>query len=154
MRIAHQRVVASYQRGLPYFDFPGERVEIPYEHGLNMYGILRKPWHHPNPPVVILMPGLDSVKEELHEYGNDMLRCGMAVLAIDGLGQGELEFDCALRHDYEVPIGYAIDYLESRNDVDATHVWTHGGESWWLLCATCRSLRTTRQSRHLSCWGL
>lgn len=122
LRIAHQRVVAAYQRGLPYFDFPGERVTIPYEHGLNIYGILRKPWHHPKPPVVILMPGLDSVKEELHEYGNDLLKRGLAVLAIDGPGQGELEFDCALRHDSEVPIGYAINYLESRHDVDATRL--------------------------------
>jgi 2,6-dihydroxypseudooxynicotine hydrolase len=126
LRIAHQHVVDAYQRGLPYFDFPGERVAIPYEHGLNMYGILRKPWHHPKPPIVILLPGLDSVKEELHEYGNDMLRRGLAVLAIDGPGQGEMEFDCALRHDYEVPIGYAIDYLESRHDVDATRVGIMG----------------------------
>ncbi|HEY0755325.1 MAG TPA: alpha/beta hydrolase [Ktedonobacteraceae bacterium] len=122
LRTAHQRVVASYQRGLPYFDFPGERVTIPYEKGLNMYGILRKPWHHPGPPIVILMPGLDSVKEELHEYGNDMLRRGMAVLAIDGPGQGEMEFACPLRHDYEVPIGHAIDYLESRHDLDTSRI--------------------------------
>lgn len=126
LRSAHRYVVESYQRGLPYFDFPGERVTIPYENGLNMYGILRKPWHTPRPPVVILMPGLDSVKEELHEYGNDMLRRGLAVLAIDGPGQGELEFDCPLRYDYEVPIGYAIDYLESRHDVDTTRVGLMG----------------------------
>jgi 2,6-dihydroxypseudooxynicotine hydrolase len=72
--------------------------------------------------VVILAPGLDSVKEELHRYGNDMLRRGLAVLAMDGPGQGELEFDFPLRPDYEVPIGYVVDYLESRSDVDAKRV--------------------------------
>lgn len=91
-----------------------------------MYGILRKPWHTPRPPQVILVPGLDSVKEELHSYGDDFLRRGMAVLAIDGPGQGEMEFEHPLRHDYEVPIKYAIDYLESRPDVDAHRVGLMG----------------------------
>ena len=126
LRVAHEHVVRDYQRALPYFDFPGERVAIPYEDGATMYGILRKPWHTPKPPVVILVPGLDSVKEELHAYGDDFLRRGMAVLAIDGPGQGEMEFEFPLRHDYEVPIKYAIDYLEGRVDVDAQRVGLMG----------------------------
>jgi 2,6-dihydroxypseudooxynicotine hydrolase len=117
LRVAHEHVVNNYQRALPFFDFPGEHVAIPYERGAMMYGVLRKPWHTPKPPVVILVPGLDSVKEELHMYGDDFLRRGMAVLAIDGPGQGEMEFEYPLRHDYEVPIKHAIDYLESRPDV-------------------------------------
>src|SRR6266849_3618281 len=126
LRRAHEHVVSAYKKALPYFDFPGEHVGIPYEGGATMYGILRKPWHTPRPPVVILVPGLDSVKEELHNYGDDFLRRGMAVLAIDGPGQGEMEFEYPLRHDYEVPIRYAIDYLESRPDVDAKRVGLMG----------------------------
>src|SRR6185437_1055513 len=30
---AHKRVAETYQKGLPYYDFPGERVAIPYEAG-------------------------------------------------------------------------------------------------------------------------
>lgn len=126
LRTAHDHVVSSYKRALPYFDFPGEHVAISYEGGATMCGILRKPWHTPRPPVVILVPGLDSVKEELHYYGDDFLRRGMAVLAIDGPGQGEMEFDHPMRHDYEVPARYAIDYLESRSDVDAKRVGMMG----------------------------
>jgi len=126
LRAAHEHVVRTYQKALPYFDFPGERVAIPYEDGNTMYGILRKPWHTPRPPVVILLPGLDSVKEELHNYGDDFLKRGLAVLAIDGPGQGEMEFDHPLRHDAEVPLRYAIDYLEQRSDVDATRVGIMG----------------------------
>jgi dipeptidyl aminopeptidase/acylaminoacyl peptidase len=126
LRAAHEHVVRDYQRGLPYFAFPGEHVAIPYENGATMYGVLRKPWHTPKPPVVILVPGLDSVKEELHIYGNDFLRRGMAVLAIDGPGQGEMEFAYPLRYDYEVPIKHAIDYLETRPDVDASRVGLMG----------------------------
>src|SRR5205807_3281310 len=76
--------------------------------------------------MVILVPGLDSVKEELHSYGDDFLRRGMAVLAIDGPGQGEMEFQHSMRFDYEVPAGYVIDYLESRPDVDASRVGLMG----------------------------
>src|SRR5215467_3969464 len=126
LRTAHDHVVQTYQKGLPYFDFPGERVAIPYEGGDTMYGIFRKPWHTPKPPVVIMIPGLDSVKEELHHYGDDFLRRGMAVLAIDGPGQGEMESRYPLRFDYEVPIRYAIDYLEQRADVDATRTGLMG----------------------------
>src|SRR5437660_7343317 len=126
LRVAHEHVVHNYQRALPFFDFPGERVAIPYEGGATMPSVLRKPWHTPRPPVVILVPGLDSVKEELHMYGDDFLRRGMAVLAIDGPGQGEMEFEFPLRFDYEVPIKYAIDYLESRPDVDARRVGLMG----------------------------
>ena len=126
LRAAHDHTVQYYQRALPYFDFPGEHVAIPYEGGATMYGILRKPWHTPRPPVVILVPGLDSVKEELHVYGEDFLRRGMAVLAIDGPGQGEMEFDHAMRFDYEAPVRYAVDYLEGRPDVDAKRVGLMG----------------------------
>ena len=126
LRAAHEHVVYDYKRALPYFEFPGEHVAIPYEGGATMYGVLRKPWHTPKPPVVILVPGLDSVKEELHTYGDDFLRRGMAVLAIDGPGQGEMEFEYPLRHDYEVPVKYAIDYLAGRPDVDVKRVGLMG----------------------------
>src|SRR5215831_6400910 len=126
LRTAHEHVVQTYQKGLPYFDYPGERIAIPYENGGTMYGIFRKPWHTPKPPVVILIPGLDSVKEELHSYGDDFLRRGMATLALDGPGQGEMEFDFPLRFDYETPVRYAIDSLAARRDVDADRVGVFG----------------------------
>lgn len=125
-RAAHERTVSTYRRALPYFDYPGERVAIPYEDGVTMYGILRKPWHTPRPPVVVLIPGLDSVKEELHAYGDDFLRRGMAVLAIDGPGQGEMEFERPMRYDYEVPLRHAVDYVAGRADVAAERVGVFG----------------------------
>lgn len=126
LREAHEHVVQTYQKAMPYFDVPAERVAIPYEQGSTLYGILRKPWHAPRPPLVILVPGLDSVKEELHNYGDDFLRRGMAVLAIDGPGQGEMEFEHALRHDFEVPVRYVIDYLERRADIDLRRIGLMG----------------------------
>lgn len=106
-----------------------------------MYGILRTPAHRREwSPVVILVPGLDSVKEELHQAGNDFLRRGLAVLAIDGPGQGEMAFDHPMRPDYEIVIGHAIDYLESCPDLDAGRVGLLGaglGGYYALRAAAC-----------------
>ena len=126
LRAGHENTVRVYQRGLPYFDHVSERVEIPYEGGRILPGILRRPWNVRRPPLVILSPGLDSVKEELHAYSADLLRRGVATLAIDGPGQGESEFDLALRPDYEVPARYILDHLETRPDIDATRVGMFG----------------------------
>lgn len=122
LRVAHELAVSSYAKALPWFDIPGERVRIPFEDGLTLRGILRKPPQVSRPPVVLLAPGLDSVKEELHTYADDFLSRGMATLAIDGPGQGEMEFVRPMRHDYEVVARAAIDELERRADLDAGRV--------------------------------
>lgn len=119
LHTAHMHAVELYQRAMPHFALPAERVTIPYEHGETIPAILRKPQGVTKPPLVVLVPGLDSVKEELHNYSEDFLRRGMATLAIDGPGQGELEFRLPLRHDYEVPLRYVIDYLATRSDIDS-----------------------------------
>ena len=125
LRALSARAVACYGRALPWFASPGERLAIEYA-GTTMWGILRKPAHIARPPVVILIPGLDSVKEELHSYADDFLRRGMATLAIDGPGQGEMEFDHPMRADYEAPVRAAIDALERRADVNARRVGLMG----------------------------
>ena len=154
LREAHDHTVSAYKKALPYFEFPGEHVAIPYEGGASMYGILRKPWHTPKPPVVILVPGLDSVKEELHNYGDDFLRRGMAVLALDGPGQGEMEFDHAMRYDYEVPVHYAIDYLETRSDVDARRVGLMGVSLGGYYAPRAAAFRATPDGCHCQLWRI
>lgn len=122
LRVAHDLAVSCYARALPWFDVPGERVAIPFEDGLTIWGVLRKPRQVTRPPVVLLVPGLDSVKEELHSYADDFLRRGMATLAIDGPGQGEMEFERPMRFDYEVVARAAIDLLERQPDLDARRI--------------------------------
>ena len=74
---------------LPLIGPPGEHVTIPYE-GKSLYGVLRKP-DAGRCPVLVMAPGLDSTKEELHAYEEPFLARGIATLAIDGPGQGEAE---------------------------------------------------------------
>ncbi len=118
MREAHMSAVACRRDALPYLRPPGERVEMPYEGG-HLAGILRKPDGAGRPPVVVMAMGLDSSKEEMDAYERLFLNRGLATLAFDGPGQGEGEYDFAIRHDYEVPVGAVFDFLETRDDIDA-----------------------------------
>lgn len=47
---------------------------------------------------------------------------GMAVLSLDGPGQGEASQWSTARPDYEVAITAAIDWLEGRDDLDAARI--------------------------------
>ena len=125
MRRAHGKVVECRNLALPYLDPPGERVAIPYESG-DLYGILRKPAGVERPAVVIMCVGLDSTKEELDVYENIFLDRGMATLAFDGPGQGEAEYEFAIRGDYEVPVRAVIDYIKTRSDLDCQRIGIMG----------------------------
>src|SRR5260370_12054480 len=92
LRAASDKTVHVYQKALPFFDFPGERVAFPYEGGGTMYGILRKPWHTPKPPVVILIPGRDSVKENPHMHGHNVPNPGTPFHATHGPTQGTVYY--------------------------------------------------------------
>ena len=103
MAAAHGKAVACRTLALHHLVPPGERVEIPYE-GKRLYGILRKPVGAKQPPVMIMACGLDSTKEETDAYEQPYLARGVATLVFDGPGQGEGEYDFAIRGDYEVAV--------------------------------------------------
>lgn len=126
LRIAHEKAVACRTLALPHLNPPGERVEIPYEDG-PLAGNLRRPPGVERPPVVVIIPGMDSCKEEAHYAEQAFLERGMATLAFEGPGQGEAEYDMPIRHDFEVPAGAVFDYIESRDDLDAARIGISGG---------------------------
>jgi 2,6-dihydroxypseudooxynicotine hydrolase len=121
MRAAHMKAVECRRLALPHIRPAGERVEIPYE-GKRLYGILRKPEGITRPAVVAMAPGLDSAKEEMDAYEQPFLARGMATLAFDGPGQGEGEYDFAIRGDYEVAAKAVADFAETRDDLDAARL--------------------------------
>lgn len=125
MKIAHMKGVACRQAALPHLRPPGERMDIPYE-GRMLAGILRKPLGIAKPPIVVMAVGLDSTKEEGDTYEAPFLARGMATLMFDGPGQGEGQYDFAIRGDYEVPVKAVIDYAETRDDLDATRIGMWG----------------------------
>ncbi len=125
MRAAHMRAVECYRDALPFLRPKGERVRITYP-GHDLAGVLRKPEGVAKPPVLIMAPGMDSTKEELHAYAEPFLARGLAVLQFDGPGQGEAEYELPIRGDYEVPVRAVVDFVESRADLDATRIGMWG----------------------------
>ncbi len=144
MKAAHMKAVECRKLALPYLRPPGERVEMPYE-GKWLAGILRKPVGVERPPVVAFACGLDSCKEETDAYEQPFLARGMATLAFDGPGQGEGEYDFAIRGDYEVAVKAVIDFIETRRDLDANARRDRGHQPRRLLRAARRRLRQAHQ---------
>jgi 2,6-dihydroxypseudooxynicotine hydrolase len=125
MRAAHAKAVECRRLALPHLRPPGERVEIPYEGG-SLAGILRKPAGAVRPPVLVMVPGLDSAKEELEAYELPFLARGIATLTVDGPGQGEAEYDFPIRGDYEVPVRRVVDWIHARADLDSSRIGLWG----------------------------
>jgi 2,6-dihydroxypseudooxynicotine hydrolase len=117
MREAHWRAVTCLTDALPHLDPPGRRVQVPFE-GSHLVGVLRAPARPGPHPVVLMLPGLDSTKEELRATEETFLVRGLATFAVDGPGQGEAEYDVPLRGDW-APVAEALwDALADLPEVD------------------------------------
>jgi dienelactone hydrolase len=128
MRAAHMEAVKCLDQALPFLDPPGERVEIPFD-GALIAGILRHPARsEPSKPhpLVVLIPGLDSAKEEFRPTEDLFLSRGLATLSIDGPGQGEAEYDLPIRADWEVPGSAVIDAVTAMPGIDASKIGIWG----------------------------
>ena len=124
-RAAHDRTVACFRRGAATLSPPAEPVRVPYGK-TTLAAFLRIPGTSHQSPVVIMMPGLDSVKEELQATAEYLLARGLAVIAIDGPGQGEAEYELPIEPAYERVATAVADYLEGRDDVDPARIGGFG----------------------------
>ena len=129
-RAAQERSVACYRRAAARLTPPAELVRIPYQ-ATQLAAYLRVPAASASdqeapPPVVIMLPGLDSTKEELQATAEYLLARGMATLAIDGPGQGEAAYDLPIEPAYEKVATAVVDYLATRADVDGGNVGLFG----------------------------
>jgi len=135
-RAAHDRTVACYLRGAGTLNPPAERVEIPYA-GTALAGYLRVPPAGRPPAVVVMVPGLDSVKEELQATADYFLQRGLATLAIDGPGQGEAEYRLPIEPAYERVAAAVADFLDGRDDVDPGRMGLMGVSLGGYYAARC-----------------
>ncbi len=126
-REAQEKKVACYTRALPGLRPPGERVEIPFEGG-TLPGILRIPTHagrEAGVPVVILIAGLDSTKEEFYTLEAGFHSRGLATLSFDGPAQGE-RADLPLRPDFEIVVSSVVDFICGDSRFDAGRIGALG----------------------------
>ncbi|MGH9075083.1 MAG: alpha/beta hydrolase family protein, partial [Acidimicrobiales bacterium] len=73
-----------------------------------------------------LIPGLDSAKEEFPTTEQLFLDRGVATFSLDGPGQGEAEYDLAIRPDWEVPGGAALARLARQPGIDGERLGVWG----------------------------
>jgi dienelactone hydrolase len=106
-------------------DPSAERIEAPLDGGA-VLGNLRRPADLERPPLVLLIPGLDSTKEEFFNFERVFLERGLATLSLDGPGQGEAGFELPIRPDYEVAVSAILDALTGRGDLDLARVGAAG----------------------------
>ena len=142
-----RRRVAYYHKAAPLLMPPVEIIEIPHDM-LRMPGYLRLPLNHTEPtPVAIMIPGANSVKEELHQWGAALVKRGIATLMVDGPGQGELSVrngGVPLRlESYHQAVSAMIDYVEARAELNHEQVilWGQSTGGNFVLGAAGRDHR-------------
>jgi 2,6-dihydroxypseudooxynicotine hydrolase len=120
-REATERAKAAIYAAHRCLDPRARRIEIPFEDG-TLVGNLRRPAGDDGAPLVLLLPGLDSAKEEFFNWEDVFLRRGMATFSFDGPGQGESGFVTHIRPDYEAAVTAALDSLAWDGPVGACGV--------------------------------
>ncbi|MGZ4310506.1 MAG: alpha/beta hydrolase family protein [Solirubrobacteraceae bacterium] len=107
-------------------DPTAERVEAAMDGGM-VAANLRRPPETPGPvPLVVLIPGLDSTKEEFFIWESVFLRRGMATLSLDGPGQGETGWRMPIRPEYELAVAAILDAVADRSQIDPRRVGAVG----------------------------
>jgi 2,6-dihydroxypseudooxynicotine hydrolase len=124
-RAAADRAVDSLRRAHGHLDAGAERLEASLDGG-RVVANLRRPRDSDRPPLAVLIPGLDSTKEEFFRFEEFFLNRGMATLSMDGPGQGECGYDVPIRPDYEVGLSAALDAVAGRDDLDLDRVGAVG----------------------------
>jgi pimeloyl-ACP methyl ester carboxylesterase len=116
-REATLRSVEETRAALARLDPSAQRLEIPIPGG-TAYANLRRPAGTQRPPYVVIIPGLDSTKEEFFYFEQSFVDRGLATVALDGPGQGETGLAVPIRPDYETAVSPLLDLLADRTDLD------------------------------------
>ncbi|HEY2044610.1 MAG TPA: alpha/beta fold hydrolase [Jatrophihabitans sp.] len=124
---------AAWERAAPLVSPAMEILSVDFD-GTTLHGYLQLPEGIAEPPLVLLVPGADSTKEELFDLAQHILRRGTAVAVFDGPGQGTVSLQMKMRPDYESAIVAILDSLLGRSDIDAERVAV-GGVSYGGLFA-------------------
>jgi len=126
-----------YDKFLENPPHPIERVEIPFE-GKSLPALLHLPVNRPaRVPCVVSIDGMDCFKEGMHPvYDDKIMERGLAILSLDGPGQGE----CLVRQikctadNFPRAGKAAMDYLQTRPEIDGGKIGMVGTSmgSFWV----------------------
>ncbi len=125
-RHATEQAVRSLYDAHALLDPTAKRIEAPIDGGMVVGNLRLPPRADGAAPLVVVIPGLDSTKEEFFSLESVFLDRGLATLSLDGPGQGETGFHSRIRPDYEVAVTAALDALAARPEVDLERVGVAG----------------------------
>jgi pimeloyl-ACP methyl ester carboxylesterase len=108
---AQNRAIAAIGEAHRLLDPTAERIEIELD-GFTMAGNLRRPRGVEQPPLVLLVAGLDSTKEEFFHWEQVFLERGLATFSFDGPGQGETGLHSPIYPDYERAVSAVLDVVD------------------------------------------
>ena len=129
---AYARAVGLFQKGIGAVPFLSiEAVEVPFEGGNNLpaYFVKSRDAGDAPLPTLVFFDGLDITKEMQYFRGvPELIKRGLAVLIVDIPGTGEaIRFrGMAARYDTNVAGTAAVNYLETRRDVDKNRLAVMG----------------------------
>jgi 2,6-dihydroxypseudooxynicotine hydrolase len=118
--------VALFREAAPLLRPPAERIEIPFGN-IVLPGYLRLPEGAKAPyACALLVPGLDSTKEDFITVADMCARRGLASFSFDGPGQGEVRAKALLAEGYEACITAAFAAIAARPEIDAARIGALG----------------------------
>ena len=121
----YKGALRTFLKAAPTMKPPLERVEIPFE-VKKVVGYLQIPEGADRPPVVMHWGGVDGWKEDRRSNSDVLLKMGLACFTIDMPGAGEnpcLGGDLKAERTFSA----AMDYLETRKDIDGKRIACMGG---------------------------
>src|SRR5665213_911926 len=123
---AYEKALAVFRSYAKYLDPPVQVAQIPFE-GKELVGYFRIPKASGPVPVVLIINGTDSRKEDQIQEGTALYRSGIGVVAVDAPGTGEAPIKADL--GAERMFSRVLDYLATRPDIDSKRIiaW---GVSW------------------------
>ncbi len=129
--------VRMYRRAIEHLDASIRPFEISYL-GATLPGYLHLPRRVTSDreelPCVIMVNGADSVKEEYHNWAQQFVRRGMAVVTFDGPGQGEMVGVLPMRPEaWEEPMKAVVDALLASNSVRVSRIGAWGSSMGGFL---------------------
>jgi 2,6-dihydroxypseudooxynicotine hydrolase len=111
----------AFRDAAPLLLPPAERLVIDHN-GVLLPGYLRLPDGPAPHACVILVPGLDSTKEDFISLSEMCVRRGLACFAYDGPGQGEVRQHALLKEGYETSIRSVFDAIVQRPGIDPNRI--------------------------------
>jgi esterase FrsA len=120
---AYLNALAAFRNYGRFLDPPLEILHIPFE-GKEITGYIRLPKDVRPAPMVFMINGTDSRKEDEVQGRDSMFRAGIGVVAVDMPGTGESPVKADVGS--ERMFSRVLDYLATRPDVDSKRIVAWG----------------------------